>query len=77
MLSKKRRFMESEEKENQNGRTDDHAKQMKITTDDRSKIRNQIIEEFQKRSLEIPFQMIGKNFDGHCSHYNLYLFFAS
>jgi hypothetical protein len=69
-MSNKRRFMESEEKENQNDKTNDRAKQMKITTDDRSIIRNQIIKEFQKRSLEIPFQMIGKNLDGYCSHNN-------
>ncbi len=43
--SRKRLFVESEEKENQNDNTNDGIKQMKIIPDDRLKIRNQIIEE--------------------------------
>jgi len=70
LASKKRRSVESEEKENRNERTDDRAKKMKVTTADQSKIRDQIVEEFRKRSLEIPFQMIGKNLNDYLSHHN-------
>lgn len=75
LASNKRHCMESEEKENRNEKIDNHAKKMKATTDDQSVIRDQIIEEFRKRSLEASFQMISKNFDDYFSYRSSCLFF--
>jgi hypothetical protein len=68
--STKRRLLSSDEKENnQKDNNNDGAKKTKIMLDDQMKIRNQIVEEFLKRNLEVPVHMIGEHFVDHCTNY--------
>jgi hypothetical protein len=68
--STKRRLLSCEEKENnQNDNRNDGVKKTKTMPDDQMKIRNQVIEEFRNRNLEIPVQMIGGSLDGYFTNY--------
>jgi len=59
--------LSTQKENNQNDNSNDGVKKMKIMLDDQMKIRNQIIEEFRKRNLEVPVHMIGKSLVSHCA----------
>lgn len=62
--SLKRRVSSSEEKENVqiDKSLEDVDKQTKQVIDNRQDIRSCVVEEFRKRNLKVPFEMIGKIF---------------
>ena len=66
--SAKRHLLPYEEKENnQMDENNGSVKKPKIMSDDRIRLRQQIVEEFRKRDLKVSVQMIGKNLDRHCT----------
>jgi hypothetical protein len=57
---------------NQNNTSNGGIKRSKVMVNEQTKIRNEIIQEFRKRDLNIPIQIIGKTFDSFCTNFKYF-----
>ena len=76
-LSPKRRSSDNDDEAKENNQqytSSTGMKRTKVMIDEQMKIRNEIVDEFRKRDLSIPFQIIGNNFDFCYTDYKYFCF---